>query len=242
MLSETTFTRISSSLISGSSNSSVRKSFAPYSRTAYVLKLTEAKSAHANISSTAEELYRAGDALIQAEKNLRKGLDELVDEVNYASRLTNHMYTSATWAPFESAYSAARNAVINKAQQIKLDDVKVRLETAQSNLELDADNLYSTDTDISTVSFVEPTTGTYIYDFSTSSYHIFTGAAAVQTKVYADGNLAWQGAGVFDIPIANVQELKIVTDGQRPSGILREYFNSARVINGIVSHFLPYLY
>lgn len=200
---------------------------------AYVLKLTEAKSAHANISSTAEELYRAGDALIQAEKNLRKGLDELVDEVNYASRLTNHMYTSATWAPFESAYSAARNAVINKAQQIKLDDVKVRLETAQSNLELDADNLYSTDTDISTVSFVEPTTGTYIYDFSTSSYHIFTGAAAVQTKVYADGNLAWQGAGVFDIPIANVQELKIVTDGQRPSGILREYFNSARVINGI---------
>lgn len=201
---------------------------------AYVLKLAEAKSVCANRDSTAEQLRSAGDALIQAEKDLRKNLDELVEEVSYASHLASHMYTTGTWISFESAYNAARSAVINKAQQIKLDDVRARLKTAQSDLELDEANLFSVDTDIDELIFTELVAGMRVYDLSESSYHIFTGTAVTPIAVYTDGNLAWQGEGAFSIPIANVHELKIsAVVEQGVTGTLKEYFNSARVLDGI---------
>ena len=200
----------------------------------YISNLSFAKSTYTNTESTSVELKNAQINLIQAEKDLRKGLDELIAELNYGSRLSEHMYTSATWKVFDTAYNMAKDAVDNNAQQIKLDDVGAQLETALNGLALDADNLSSIDVDISTLTPVTSVDDAMIYDLSTCSYHIFEGTVSSYAVIYADDTIVWQGEGAFDIPIANVETIKIVMDnGQTIAGTLKEYFNSARVLNSL---------
>ena len=203
----------------------------------YTAALAGAKRAYAASDSTAVQLQSAEDTLIQAEKDLREGLDELLAALNYVSRLSDHMFTVETWNTLQTAAAAAQTAVANNAQQIKLDDVAADLTAALEGLEPDPAGLTSTDTPITDLTPGETADGAdtvLTYDLSAGFYHTFEGSADSAITVYADGALAWEGTGSFSIPIAGVAELKVVTaDKTGFTGALKEYYSTTRVLNSL---------
>lgn len=203
----------------------------------YTAALANAKAVYADTASTAADVQSAEDTLIQAEKDLREGLDELTADLNYAARLSDHMYTAQTWNALQTAAAAARTAVDSNAQQIKLDDVAGDLTAALDALTLDSEGLTSKDTAISSLTPAQTTEGTdtvLTYDLSGSTYHTFEGSATTAVTVYADGTKVWAGSGSFYIPVAGVRELKVVTaDKTGFTGELKVYYSTTRVLNDL---------